>query len=163
MKLSVQTLQTITLFAILFILIGLFAPMVYVQVSPANSFLDVHSFTADDTHVGADEHNIYLDRTVTRPAEGDVTIELKLLRDDGAIVEEDSFSVDAYFQKGRQQIVIPRKIQDDVTLEPGTYKYVNAVELTYYGGLITKNIIYESEEFHIYENKTALTNSTKAR
>jgi hypothetical protein len=154
MNLSIARGETILLFCILFLLLGAFLPMAYIQVAPESQFIEVHNFTADDTHVEAEEHNVYLDRTVKRPAEATVLIEMKLIKDDGSIVEEDSFEVDAYYQKGRKKIIIPRKVRKQTSLEPGTYRYVDTVTLTYYGGRVERTFVHKSDTFTVYENES---------
>jgi hypothetical protein len=154
MNLSIKRGETIALFAILFVLLGVLVPMAYIQVAPESQFIEVHNFTADDTHVQAEEHNVYFNRTVKRPAEATVLIEMKLIREDGSIVEEDSFDVDAYYQKGQEKIIIPRKIRERTSLEPGTYRYVDAVTLTYYNGLVERTFVHKSNNFTVYENES---------
>lgn len=141
------------LFAIAFVLIGWSAPLIYASHAPQDHFLEVHNFSAEDTHVSADEHNIYLNRTVHRPADADIVVEMKLLRNDGTVVEQDSFQIDAYYQEGQRDLVIKREIRTD-SLEPGTYRYVDAVTLSYYSGRVERTFTYKSEPFTVYENKS---------
>lgn len=159
MLISIQERQTIALFAILFILIGTVAPIVYTQVAPESQFVEVHSFTVEDTHVQAEEHNIHLDRTVYRPAEADITVEMILLRDDDVIVEEDSFEIDAYYQEGRKKLIIPRKIKDSTSIEVGTYQYVDTVTLSYHNGMVERTFVHRSDTFTVYENKSNVTDN----
>lgn len=162
MEIDLVREETIVLFAILFILIGLTAPIVYINLAPEERFVDVHNFDASDTYVGAEKHNVCFERTVNRPSDADITIELILLRDDGSIVEEDSFEVDAYYQQGRRDVTIPRQIRDD-EMNAGEYRYVHSVELSYYNGLATKSFTFVSDEFVVHETKEQLQkeNSTK--
>lgn len=152
MNKNIKTVGVITLFVTLFIIIGTFAPALAYSYMPQSSFVEVHSFDVQDTYEGDDSHNVCLNRTVHRPADSDVSIELLLVKDDGTIVEEDSFEVDAYYQKGTKDLIIDREIRTD-SLPEGSYKYVDAVSLSYYNGWITKDFVFESEEFYVYDNK----------
>lgn len=159
MTITIKRGETVAIFALLFIVVGAIAPMVYIGVAPESHFIEVHNFTAEDIHVSAEEHNVYIDRTVRRPADAEVVVEMQLLREDGRIVEEDSFTVDAYVQQGRREVIVPRKIDEETTLEPGTYRYVDAVTLSYYGGWADRSFVYVSDNFTVYENKSKDLNS----
>lgn len=145
--------QTILLFSILFILIGTVAPVAYFQLAPQEQFIEVHEFSVEDTHSEANSHNIYFDRTVKRPANAEVTVEMILLKEDGTQVEQDSFTVDTYYQQGDDDIVVNREIRLD-RVEPGEYKYIHSVDFNYYNGRATRNFVFESETFTVYENKS---------
>lgn len=147
-----QTLITIAVFTLLFISIGWAAPIMYVSTAPDGHFIEMHSFEVEDTHVDADSHEICFNRTVHRPSEADITVEMLMVREDGAIVEKDSFEVDAYYQKGTNEVIVTREIRTD-NLEPGTYQYIESSELHYYDGRATKTITFKSEKFRVYESK----------
>lgn len=162
MKIDLPRGETAILFAILFIIIGFSAPIGYVAVAPDSQFVEVHSFEAADTYVGAEEHDVCFERTVHRPSDAQITVELKLIRDDGAIVEEDSFTVDAYFQQGRDTVIIKRQIRAE-SLEPGEYRYVHSVQLAYYDNRAVKDFEFTSKPFTVYESQSKLaaeSNST---
>lgn len=158
MKIDLPQAQTAILFAILFVVIGLAAPFLYVSIAPNSHFVEVHDFDAADTHVGAEEHNVCFERTVHKPSDADITIELVLLRDDGAIIEEDSFEVDAYYQEGREEVIITRELRTN-SLEPGEYRYVHSVELNYYDGHVSKQFRFTSDSFMVHESEQALNQS----
>ena len=149
---NVHTLLTVAIFVILFMSIGLTAPIMYVSIAPDNHFIEMHSFEVENTHVDADSHEICFNRTVHRPSNADITVEMLMLRDGGVIVEKDSFEVDAYYQRGTEEVIVTREIRTD-NLEPGTYKYIQSSELQYYDGRATKEFIFESEKFTVYESK----------
>ena len=148
--------ETAILFSILFVTVGFISPIVYVTVAPDNQFVEVHEFDATDTHVGADNHNICFDRTVHRPSNVDIVVEMMLLREDGTIVEQDSFEIDAYYQQGREEVIINRNIRDNNDLQSGTYRYVHSVELNYYGNRVAKGLTFTSERFTVYESEEKL-------
>jgi hypothetical protein len=153
LKISLPRGETAILFAILFILIGFVAPIAYVSVAPQSHFVEVHDFDASDTYNGADEHNVCFERTVHKPTDVDITIELVLLRADGSVVEEDSFEIDAYYQQGRERVIIPRQLRSD-SISAGEYRYVHSVELVYYNGRATKQFTFTSDKFTVHENKS---------
>lgn len=152
MNKNIRTIGVITLFITLFIIIGTFAPALAYTYMPQSSFVEVHEFGVQDTYNGDDSHNVCFNRTVHRPADADINIELRLIKEDGTVVEEDSFEVDAYYQSGTQDLIIDRELRAN-SLESGEYKYVHAVDLDYYNGWVTKHFLFESEPFHVYENK----------
>ncbi len=153
MNISVGRTQTILLFSILFILVGTVAPIAYVQLAPQDEFIEVHEFSVEDTHTEADSHSIYFDRTVKRPSNAEITVEMILLKEDGTQIEQDTFTVDAYYQQGSGDIIVNREIRLD-SVEPGKYKYIHSVDFRYYGGLSTRNFVFESETFTVYENES---------
>lgn len=159
MQINTQTLLTIGVFILIFVSVGWAAPILYVDFAPNDRFIEMHSFEVEDTHVNASEHNLCLNRTVHKPSNADITVEMHLIRDDGVVVERDSFEVDAYYQDGHAEVVIPREIRAD-NLEPGTYRYVESTELTYYDGRATKEITFTSEEFTVYESSKEMGIST---
>jgi hypothetical protein len=77
------------------------------------------------------------------------------LRDDGSIVEEDSFTIDAYYQEGREKIIIKRELRAN-SLDPGEYRYVHSVELSYYNNRAIKDFTFTSEPFTVYESEGKL-------
>ena len=153
---NTNKLQAAALMAILFILIGYMAPIVYVDVAPESSFVEVERFDAEDTYVGAENHEVCFDRTVHKPSDAELTVELRLLRADGTLVEADSFTIDAFYQEGDEDVRIQRDLRDSEKLEPGRYSYLHAVELSYFGGKATKEFTFISDEFRVYESKEKL-------
>lgn len=156
MKNNNQKLIIIGLFTLLFVSIGWAAPVMYVSVAPDSHFIEMHNFEVENTHVDADSHKICFNRTVHRPSDADITIEMLMVRGDGIIIEKDSFEVDAYYQGGSQKVIVTREIRTN-NLEPGTYRYIESSELHYYDGRATKKITFESEEFTVYESKKDVT------
>lgn len=161
MNIDLPQSQTIALFAILFVLLGLVIPIGYLSIAPDSQFVDVHSFDAEDTYVGAEEHIVCFDRTVRKPSDADITVELFLIRDNGVVVEEDSFKVDAYFQNGRQNVRVVRKLRAN-SLEPGDYRYAHAITLDYYNGFVQRKFRFVSDEFTVYETQQQIPNNTNS-
>jgi len=155
LEINIPRGETAILFAILFVIGGFVTPIMYVDLAPDSHFVEVHEFDVSDTHVDADSHIVCFDRTVHKPSDADITVEMVLLKDDGSIVEKDSFAIDAYYQTGRQNVKIERKLRTD-SLEEGSYRYVHFVTLSYYNNKATKNFKFESDEFTIYDSKEEL-------
>lgn len=159
MQNNLQTILTILLFIVLFMSIGWMAPVLHTTYAPEDNFVEMHSFEVQDTHVDADSHNLCLNRTVHRPADADITVEMLLVKDDGTIIEQDSFSVDAYYQKGSDRIIVPRAIRAD-NLQPGEYRYIESTKLSYYDSRANKEIDFTSEEFRVYESADQIPNQS---
>lgn len=147
MNINLTTNQSILLFAILFIIVGWTVPVSYVTFAPQSEFLEIHDFTVDDANVSDEKHRITFDRTVHKPSSAEVTVELIRTSSD-PIVEIDSYTVDAYFNEGRREIIIPRRVRDP-PIQCGEYKYVHTVELNYLGGLVTRQFTYDSDSFTV--------------
>lgn len=152
---NIRTILLMVVFATAFIIIGTVVPALVLGTAPQSTFVEVHDFSASDTHVGAQEHTVCFERTVHRPSQADISIELLLVSEDGKIIEEDSFEIDAYYQEGREKVVITRQIRTP-SLEPGVYRYRHSAELTYYNGWVTRQFNFESEKFRVYENESQL-------
>lgn len=161
MNIDLPQSETIALFSILFVLLGILIPIGYLSIAPDSQFVDVHNFDAEDTYVGAEEHTVCFDRTVGEPSDADITVELFLIKENGVIVEEDSFEVDAYLQQGRQKIEVIRQLRAN-SLEPGDYQYAHAVTLMYYNGFAERQFRFVSDEFTIYEKEKQIPNNTNS-
>lgn len=153
MEINLSKVQTITLFVIAFLVIGYAAPIVFVAFSPEDRFVDVHSFQAADTYTDAETHNVCFNRTVNRPTDVDITVEVILLQEN-VTVEKSSYEVDAYYQKSSEPIIIERQLPDN--LEAGTYQYVHNVEASYFVNNVEKNIQFRSDSFTVHENRSQL-------
>lgn len=154
LELNIHTAKIILLCITLFVTIGTLAPALAMTYMPQSSFIEVHEFEPGDTYTGDESHNICLNRTVKRPATADINIELRVVKDDGTLIEKDSFEIDAYYQEGQEKIIINREIRDD-SLEPGRYTYLETVSLNYYNGWIEKDFTFVSEEFVVYPDGQA--------
>lgn len=143
------------LFAIAFAIIGWTAPVLYAQNAPANQFIEVHHFDAQDAPPSADYHYICFDRTVHDPSSGIVYTELFLVTNDGRRIEVGGKTANRYFQGGRRKIVTRLDIPEG--LEPGTYRYALIVQLSLADGRVHRDFKYTSEPFHIGPNEPTPT------
>lgn len=148
---DLSTIKTVTVFAVLFLVIGTLSPIMYTNLSPKSNFLEINDFDADDTYVGGESHKVCFDRNVKRPADAEITVEL-LGVVEGQLYEVDSFTVDAYFQKGEQDVSIERNIRRPNQLDPGIYKYRHSVTLYYHNERVTKDFTFNSDEFTVHES-----------
>lgn len=142
----------ILLFAIAFTLIGWLAPVMYATYVPQDRVIEQHSFTAENTTITADSHELYFDRTVHQPAAGEMYTQLYVVNDNGHRIEIDASSSDHYFEEGRTNVVSSQKLPDN--LEPGTYRYILVVKLDMVEGRVERTFTFESETF-IISNETA--------
>lgn len=152
LKANIHTIKLILLCVTLFVLIGTISPALAMTYMPQSQFIEVHEFEPTDTYTTDESHKVCLNRTVKRPATADVNIELRLIKDDGTVIEEDSFEIDAYYQKGQKNIIIDRELRAE-SLEPGRYTYLETVTLNYYNGWVEKDFTFTSEEFTVYPSE----------
>jgi hypothetical protein len=158
MEIKLKKLQVIALFMVVFVVVGYTAPILHLTYSPEDNFVEEHSFTASDTYVNAESHTLCFNRTVHRPTDAEITVERILIKDDGSIIEEQSFVVQAYYQKGQQEVIITRDIDERLTA--GEYKYIESVELTYYNGQVKKRLTFETDNFKVYESQKKFLNAS---
>lgn len=137
----------ILLFIITFTLIGWAAPAVYASYAPADHFIEVHGFEAQNTSTDAEQHLICFDRTMHRSTSGTAFTELYLVTDDGNRIEVGSDTMTRYFQDGRHRVVTPLELPNN--LEEGTYRYVLVVRMEMVDGRVTRDFAYESEPFTV--------------
>lgn len=145
------------LFAMSFALIGWVAPIMYASHAPADQFIEVHNFHAQDTQPDADQHYICFDRTVRQPTSGIVYTELYLITDDGERIEIASDSARRYFQGERAQVVTPLTLPDH--LEEGEYRYALVAQLQLADGRVQRDFMFESEKFNVSEDAPAPSQS----
>jgi len=138
------------LFAISFALIGWTAPVLYATNAPAEQFIEVHNFDAQDTPPSAEYHYICFDRTVHEPSSGTVYTELYLITDDGKRIEVGGETMQRYFQEDRRHVVTRLSLPEN--LEPGTYRYALIVDLSLADGRVTRDFVFESDRFTVSES-----------
>lgn len=149
---NLKTTRLILTCIALFVVIGTLAPALAISYMPQSSFIEVNEFSATDTYTTADSHKVCFNRTVKRPATADLNIELRLVKDDGTLIEQDSFEINAYYQEGQELVIIDREIRAE-NLEPGQYSYLETVSLHYQNGWVKKDLTFTSEEFVVYPDK----------
>lgn len=143
-----------SLFAISFTLIGWTAPILYATHAPADNFIEVHDFGAQNTSTNAEMHYICFDRTVKQSSSGTVYTELYLINEDNDRVEVSSGeSIDRYFQDGRHEVITPLQLPPN--LEKGSYRYLLVAELNLADGRVERSFEYNSERFYISDDYNA--------
>lgn len=142
----------ILLFVITFTLVGWMAPIMYATHAPAENFIEVHNFEAQNTSIDTEEHTICFDRTIHSDTTGQVFAELYLITGDGERIEVGSDTMDRYFQEGRQQIVTPFELPDG--LEEGEYRYALVIQMELADGQAPRIFSFESDEFYISDGES---------
>lgn len=149
MNTNMQRVAIILLFVITFVLVGHTAPILHATYAPSDNMIEVHEFSAENTTVDAEEHNIYFKRTVSRGTSAEVVNGLYLINDNGNRVEVDSKTMDRYLQEGKETIVIPYELPKN--LSPGEYRYMMITEIELANGRVTRTFEFESEKFIVSE------------
>jgi hypothetical protein len=140
--------QLTFIFSILFLLVGWVAPMSYAAYAPAESFLQVHDFSAEDATVGDTSHAIEMDRTVSQTTTGTVYTELYLIDEDtGHRVRISSEMMERPLVEGRATVTREQEIPEQV--KPGSYSYELTIRMELAQGRIFRTFSYESEVFQI--------------
>jgi len=152
MKLNMNNSRIIVIlmFAITFTLIGWISPVLYASHVPQDQVIEAHEFTAQDTTPDADQHYICFDRTVEQASAAETFAELYLLDRDGNRVEIASQSEYRYFQQGRERVVTPLQLPDD--LAEGEYRYVLVANFNLADGRVERTFAFESEPFVINDS-----------
>lgn len=146
MQANLNSFATVLLFVVIFATIGWIAPAMFASYVPADYYVTVHDFEAENASAGAESHNICFNRTVKSAHTSDVLIEMYLISDDSR-TEVQALSRRSYFQKGSAVVKIPMDLPED--LEPGAYRYgiVSHAELA--NGRVTRRFSWTSESFYI--------------
>lgn len=147
MKVDLDRTATAILFALLFISVGWLAPALYASNAPADHYIEVHSFTAENVSTDAEQHYICFDRTVYEPHTGDVIIELYLVSEEGQTTEVAAFNRYSYFQYGTTAAKIPLALPDN--LEEGEYHYIIVSKAELADGRVIRQFKWESQNFHV--------------
>lgn len=143
----------ILLFAITFLIIGTTAPMLYASYAPSDEIIEENEFTAQNTSTNSDQHYICFDRTVHHETSGIVFTELYLVDGADQRVEVGSETMSRYFQDGRETIVTPMELPDN--LKEGTYRYLLVIEADLANGRVTRDFTFTSEKFTISSGESA--------
>jgi hypothetical protein len=151
-QMTLVRVAVILLFAISFTVIGWIAPVLYATYMPSDMVIEEHSFSAQDVQPDAEQHYICFDRTVNRPASGQVFTELYLVSDGDpdSRTEIESRSMERFFQQGRTQVVTPLDLPGD--LQEGKYRYLLVVKLDLADGRVERAFTFESQPFIISED-----------
>jgi hypothetical protein len=154
-ELTLARIGIILLFAISFTFVGWIAPVLYATYTPSDMIIEKHSFSAQDAQPGAEQHYICFDRTVNRPASGQVFTELYLVSDGdpNSRTEIESRTMERFFQQGRTQVVTPLDLPGD--LQEGKYRYLLVVKLDLADGRVERAFTFESQPFIVSEDVDA--------
>lgn len=150
---SEHRLLVITAFIVMFMAIGWLAPAMWAAYAPANYFVEVHQFEAQNATVGDDGHLVCYDRTITQPGNGKLHTEIIQVDEDGTRDEVFIWERTEYFQGGRTTVQTRFPLPEN--LEEGQYEYRVTTTFTYASGRIERTFTAESEPFHIKNNSTA--------
>lgn len=143
-------IAVVLLFAISFMVIGVTTPVLYASYAPQDNFIKVHSFDAQDAGTGASSHYICFDRTINHPTTGTSVTELYLVNGGDERIELDSQSEARYFQDGRQSVITPIHLPDN--LPEGEYRYVMITELKLADGQVERSFSFRSSTFTVSDD-----------
>lgn len=156
MKLQSKQVQLILLFSVLFVIIGWTAPMAYATYAPQEQFIEVHEFSADDAYKHSNSHQICFDRTIKNGNTGEIFIELYMKgENNNSRVEVDTNSFEDYFQKGKEKIVRPYPLPEEISA--GTYRYELVITLNVANERVEREFKYNSNKFEIVNGKDVET------
>ena len=151
---NVQKVLTITVFIVLFMSIGWFAPAMYAAYAPQDQLIQVHQFDPQDATVDADSHIVCWDRDIHKEATGDVVTELYLIDDNGHRTEIDVRRSETYFEQDNvTSIVLPLPEQK----RAGTYEYQAVITMELVNGRIDRSFSFTSDTFRITEGPNRST------
>ncbi len=149
-----RTLVLVTLFALLFSVVGWFAPALYASYAPQDHYIEAGNFTVQDAQATDSEHVLCFERTIHKQSVGEVFTELYLIADDGSRVEVTSSKEEQVFQEGTRIIEVHTNVPPDI--EPGEYRYERVYNMELANGRINRQFTFVSERFTIVDgNETA--------
>lgn len=148
---GLMRIVVILLIVITFTTIGWISPVLYASHAPADHFIDVDGFEAQDTTVNSDSHLICFDRTVYSSTSGKVFTELYLVNGENERVEVASETMTRYFQAGDHKIVTPIELPPN--LAEGEYQYLLVIRMNLADDRITRDFAYESNTFNITDDE----------
>lgn len=151
-NIDIARIAVILLFVITFTLIGWMTPIMYATYMPNDEIIEVHNFDAQDAHVGDEQHYICFDRTVHRPAVGDVFTELYLVSDgdNGTRTEIGSETFNRYFQEGTTTVITPLALPQN--LKEGEHRYELVIRMHLSNSRVTRTLSFESETFNVTDD-----------
>jgi hypothetical protein len=158
MGIELDSKETAILFAVLFVVVGYVAPIVFATYVPSDYYLEINDFQAENAVNGDVSHQVCLDRDVKNGQTGTIFTELYLLNGkNGERVEVGSMSSNEYFEEGSYKIEATMVLPE--AIEAGEYRYVLVIEITPAQGRVTRQIEHTSDKFTVYENRSDMQQS----
>lgn len=148
----------ILLFTIAFTVLGSLLPVLYATYVPANMVIQSHTFAAEDTTITSDSHYLCFDRTVHDASTAKTYTELYLIDTNGHRVEIESVTSDRYFQHGRDEVITPLDLPDN--LAEGTYRYILVAEFNMADGRVKRTFAFKSDPFTVTDETNTETPSS---
>lgn len=145
-------LLTIAVFAIAFVLIGFLLPQIVTLYAPDGYYIEIHNVTAQNTTTEAGTASIKVEKTVKRPTDGTILLEL-IKVSNGSSSQVAVFYGPHYFEEGSDTIYFVRSLPG--TLDPGRYYWILHFQLDYNNAHRT---VTETSNTFLVQNKS--TNSS---
>lgn len=123
-----DVLLTIAVFAIAFVLIGFLLPQIITLYAPDGHYIEIHNVTAQNTTTEAGAASIKVTKTVNRPTDGTILLEL-IKVSNGSSSQVAVYFGPHYFEEGTETIYYVRELPDD--LKPGRYYWILHFQLDY--------------------------------
>lgn len=121
-------LLTVGVFAIAFVLIGFLLPQIVTIYAPDGYYIEIHNVTAQNTTTEAGAASIKVEKTVKRPTDGTILLEL-IKVSNGSSSQVAVFYGPHYFEEGSDTIYFVRSLPD--SLDPGRYYWILHFQLDY--------------------------------
>lgn len=144
-----ERLAVILLFILTFAFLGYTAPDVIAQHRPADSYIQVHSFHAEDVQQGT-THIVVMNKTIGISTSGEQITELHRIDGDKTI-QVDSSRRPEYYEKGNTVVRERRYIGTDV--RPGVYEYHVHIRMRVTDDSF-RTFTFESAPFNVTNAKT---------
>lgn len=158
MKISFGNTQAMVLFAILFIVVGNFVPVLYAAYAPQGHYIEVNDFSAQDTTTADSSHLVCFDRDVKNANSGTIITQLYLVNgEDNTRLEVDSHTIERYFQEGDKEIKRAFPLPDNIGT--GEYRYILVVDMDLAQDRVSREFAFTSEPFTVTESDTPQTSS----
>lgn len=141
--------EVAVLFAILFVVVGYAAPIIFATYAPSDYYIEINDFDAESINQGESSHTVCLDRDVRDGQAGTLYTELFLIEENtGDRIEIESNVQEEYFEEG--DFAVEAETFLPTTLSAGTYKYVIVIQITPAQGRVTRTVEHKSNEFTVY-------------
>lgn len=127
-----------------FTIIGTLLPVLVHQHAPAENYIEVTEFHAENVTTADESQQILIQRSVTYPTRGDVLLQLVLVHNETAQHVSTHYET-TYFSEGDQTRLITRPLPAD--LREGSYYYALHIEFTVEG--VDRELYARSNTFHV--------------
>lgn len=141
----------ICLFAVLFMLIGVYSPVVYATYMPQEQIISVNEFHAQSATTSDDSHYVCWNRTMHNDRVVSLRSELLLLSADGQAIEVDQQYSEQVFEAGQRSVLVEMPLPPDLVTGEYQYRFVISVQMA--DGRVDRNLFIDSQRFTVSDNQ----------